>query len=262
MHPGLRIAKSGLDAQQRQMSIIAQNLANVGTAGYKKDRGLFEDTFYQILQQPGAASSQDTTLPSGMAMGTGVRMNGIQKLHHEGNFENTENAMDLAIRGQGYFQIEMPDGSTGYSRNGTFQVSSSGEIVNSSGYRLLPSITVPSDALSVTVSGDGIVSIAQQGQTSPTQLGQIQLADFVNPSGLQPTGENLFLATDSSGSAVLSNPGSQGTGRLLQGSLETSNVNVVEELINMIVTQRAYEANSNGIRTMSEMLQTTTQTLG
>tara|TARA_R110000823_G_scaffold47903_12_gene121858 strand:+ start:9118 stop:9903 length:786 start_codon:yes stop_codon:yes gene_type:complete len=255
MNQALWIAKTGLDAQQMKMSNIANNLANSGTTGFKSSRAIFADLLYQNVRQVGAQSSQDTQLPSGLMVGTGVRTVATEKLFTQGNLQKTDNAMDMAIQGRGFFQILLPDGSQAYTRDGTFQLSEQGELVTSSGYTLQPAITVPENAASLTIAGDGTVSVRQPGSTAVTQIGSIQLADFVNPAGLQAIGDNLFLESGASGSPQTGNPGLNGLGVVLQGHVESSNVNVVEELVNMIETQRAYEMNSRAISTTDQMLQ-------
>jgi len=251
----LWIAKTGLDAQQNRLSTISNNLANVNTTGFKRARTVFEDLIYQNIRQPGGQSSQETELPSGLALGTGVRTVATQKLYQQGNLLQTANPFDMAIEGRGFFQILMPNGNIGYTRNGEFQVSSEGQIVNSSGYRLQPDINIPANALSVTIGIDGTVSVTQPGNAIPAQVGTIQFADFVNPGGLQSLGGNLLGETAASGAAQVGAPDSLSFGSLIQGSLESSNVNVVEELVNMIETQRAYEMNSKAISTADQMLQ-------
>ncbi len=255
MNGALWSAKTGLDAQQTRMAVISNNLANANTTGFKRDRAIFEDLVYQNVRQVGAQSSQDTQLPSGLQVGTGVRVVATEKLFTQGNLVQTNNPLDLAIQGRGFFEILMPDGSVAYTRDGSFHLNNQGQVVNSSGYVLQPGITVPENALSVTVAVDGTVSATIPGQTQPTQLGQLQLVDFVNPAGLQARGQNLYVETAASGSPQPSAPGANGVGTLLQGSLETSNVNVVEELVSMIETQRAYELNSKAISTTDGMLQ-------
>ncbi len=250
----LWIAKTGLDAQQTQLDVISNNLANVGTNGFKRARAVFEDLLYQTMRQPGAQSSQQTTIPSGLQLGTGVRPIATEKIHTQGSLTQTSNPLDLAINGQGYFQIQMPDGTLSYSRDGAFQKDATGQMVTSSGYPLSPALTVPANALSVTVARDGVVSVLQAGSTTPTQIGTIQLAGFVNPGGLQSTGENLFIETASSGTPTPNTPGTNGAGLINQGYVETSNVNVAEELVNMIQAQRAYEINSRAISTSDQML--------
>jgi len=254
MYPALWIAKTGLDAQQTRMSVISNNLANVNTTGFKRDRASFEDLIYQNVRQVGANSSQDTELPSGLNLGTGVRTVATQKLHTQGNLVQTGNNLDFAIEGRGFFQILTPDGSIQYTRDGTFSLNQDGEIVSPNGYPLEPAITIPADTLSVTLGSDGTVSVLVSGDDAPTQIGNIELADFINPTGLEAMGGNLFRESLASGTPTVTTPGQDGTGTLLQGTLETSNVNVVEELVNMIETQRAYEMNSKAISTTDEML--------
>src|SRR6056297_256521 len=255
MNQALWIAKTGLDAQQMKMSNIANNLANSGTTGFKSSRAIFADMLYQNVRQVGAQSSQDTQLPSGLMVGTGVRVVATEKLFTQGNLNKTDNSLDMAIQGRGFFQILLPDGSQAYTRDGTFQLSEQGEMVTSAGYTLQPSISIPPNAVSLTIAGDGTVSALQPGSSNVTQIGNIQLADFVNPAGLQPIGDNLFLESGASGSPQPGNPGLNGLGVVLQGHVESSNVNVVEELVNMIETQRAYEMNSRAISTTDQMLQ-------
>jgi len=250
----LWIAKTGLDAQQTQLDVISNNLANVSTNGFKRARAVFEDLLYQTMRQPGAQSSQQTTIPSGLQLGTGVKPVATEKIFTQGSLTQTSNPLDLAINGQGFFQIQMPDGTLSYTRDGSFQKDSTGLVVTSSGYPLSPALTIPANAVSVTVGRDGVVSALQAGSTTPTQVGTIQLAGFVNPGGLQSAGENLFIETASSGTPTPNTPGTNGTGLLNQGYVETSNVNVAEELVNMIQTQRAYEINSKAITTSDQML--------
>lgn len=255
MNQALWIAKTGLDAQQTKMSNIANNLANAGTTGFKSSRAIFADLLYQNVRQVGAQSSQDTELPSGLMLGTGVRTVATEKLFTQGNIQQTQNQLDMAIQGRGFFQILLPDGSEAYTRDGTFQMSAQGEMVTSGGFQLQPSITIPENALSVTIGGDGTVSVRLPGSNAVSQIGNVQLADFVNPAGLQPVGDNLFIESSASGSPQSGNPGLNGLGVVLQGHVESSNVNVVEELVNMIETQRAYEMNSRAISTTDQMLQ-------
>jgi len=261
MNKALWVAKTGLEAQQTRMSVISNNLANVNTTGFKRDRAVFEDLLYQNVRQVGAQSSQDTRLPSGMQLGTGVRTVATEKLHTLGNIVQTENSLDVAIQGRGFLQVLVPDGNIAYSRDGAFKMDETGQLVTSSGYVIQPAITIPSNATSITIGSDGVVSALTPGSTSPTQLGSIQLADFINPGGLQSIGQNLFLETASSGSPSTGTPGLNGLGSVVQGALETSNVNVVEELVNMIETQRAYEMNSKAIQTTDRMLQFVTSNL-
>ena len=250
----LWIARTGLDAQQLQIDNIANNLANTSTNGYKRSRAIFEDLLYQNLRQPGAQSSQQTTIPSGLQVGTGVRPVATERVFTQGNLQRTDNAFDLAINGQGFFQILMPDGSTAYTRDGAFQKDNQGNMVTSSGYQLQPNIVVPSDALSFSVGRDGIVTVTQPGTAAVTQIGQLQIANFVNPAGLQSVGENLYLETAASGAPTASTPGLNGVGVINQSFVETSNVNVAEELVQMIQTQRAYELNSKVVSTSDQML--------
>ena len=255
MTAALWVAKTGLDAQQTRLAVISNNLANVNTTGYKRSRPVFNDLLYQTVRQPGAQSSQNTELSSGLMLGTGVRTVATEKMHSQGNIVQTENQLDIAIQGNGFFEVLLPDGSSAYTRDGGFQRDAQGQIVTSSGNSLQPAITVPANTLSMTIGTDGTVSALVAGSTSPTQIGSIQLADFVNPGGVQPVGENLFRETASSGTAQRGTPGLTGLGTLIGGSLESSNVNVVEELVNMIETQRAYEMNSRAISTSDQMLQ-------
>ncbi|MES9940559.1 MAG: flagellar basal-body rod protein FlgG [Candidatus Thiodiazotropha sp. 6PLUC2] len=261
MYPALWIAKTGLDAQQTNMSVISNNLANVNTTGFKRDRAVFNDLIYQNLRQVGAQSSENTELPSGLMVGTGVRVVASQKEHSQGNIVQTGNSLDVAIQGKGYFQVLHPDGNVVYSRDGTFSLTADGNIVTPNGYELQPAMTVPSNATSLTVGSDGVVSALVSGNSTPTQIGQIELGYFVNPQGLEPIGDNLFRETNASGGVNTAIPGSDSTGTLIQGALESSNVNVVEELVNMIETQRAYEMNSKAISTTDEMLSYVNQQL-
>jgi flagellar basal-body rod protein FlgG len=255
MMRSLWISKTGMEAQQTQLDVVSHNLANVGTNGYKRAHAVFEDLMYQSLRQSGANSSEQTQLPTGLQVGLGVRTVATSRQFTQGNLQQSGNAMDLAVKGQGFFQIQMPDGTTAYTRDGAFQVSSTGQLVTSNGYTVQPGITVPANAQSVTVAADGTVSAALPGQATPQVLGQLQLASFINPAGLEPRGQNLFTETAASGTASPAAPGSNGLGEIAQGFLETSNVNVVEELVAMIQTQRAYELNSKAIQTSDQMLQ-------
>ncbi|QSI78750.1 MULTISPECIES: flagellar basal-body rod protein FlgG [Niveibacterium] len=254
MVPALWVARTGLDAQQTQLDVISNNLANVSTNGYKRARAVFEDLLYQTLRQPGAQSSQQTQIPSGLQLGTGVRPVATVKNHSQGNLQQTGNTLDVAIQGEGYFQILLPDGTLGYTRDGSFQKDNTGQMVTSSGYPLDPSITIPPNAQSVTIGKDGVVSVTTPGTAAPTQIGTIQVATFVNPAGLQSVGENLFLETASSGTPTPTTPGTNGAGVLNQNYVETSNVNVAEELVGLIQTQRAYEFNSKVVSTADAML--------
>lgn len=255
----LWISKTGLDAQQTQMDVIANNLANVSTTGFKRSRAVFEDLLYQTIRQPGAQSSQQTQLPSGLQLGTGVRPVATERIFTQGNLQQTGNDKDVAIQGQGFFQVLLPDGTTAYTRDGSFQIDNQGQLVTASGFPVQPAINIPNNAQSLTVGRDGTVSITQPGTAATTQIGALQLATFINPAGLQGKGENLYVETAASGAANTNTPGTNGSGLLSQGYIETSNVSVVEELVNMIQTQRAYEINSKAITTSDQMLQKLTQ---
>ncbi len=259
MNAALWAAKTGLDAQQTEMAVISNNLANVNTTGFKQDRAVFEDLLYQNQTQAGADTSQTTQSPSGMSIGTGVQVMATEKDYSQGSLTQTGNPLDVAIQGQGFFQIQMPDGTLAYSRDGTFQTNAQGQLVTSSGYLLQPGITIPQGAQSVTIGSDGTVSVTLAGQSAATQIGQLQLANFINPAGLTPIGGNLLEQSAASGSPQTGSPGTNGFGTLTQGDLESSNVNVVEELVNMIQTQRAYEMNSKAISTVDNMLQYATE---
>jgi flagellar basal-body rod protein FlgG len=255
MNTAMWAAKTGLDAQQTQMAVISNNLANVNTTGFKKGRAVFEDLMYQNLRQVGAATSQDTQAPSGMSLGTGVRVVATEKVYTQGSFNQTGNALDVSISGRGFLQVSLPDGTLAYTRDGSLQMNSQGQLVTSSGYAIQPSITLPNGAQSISISADGTVSATLAGESAPTQVGTLQLADFVNPAGLQPRGENLLTESASSGTAQVSTPGLNGLGSIQQGSIESSNVNVVEEMVNMIQAQRAYEMNTKAISSSDQMLQ-------
>jgi flagellar basal-body rod protein FlgG len=255
MFSSLWIAKTGLDAQQTRMAVTSNNLANVNTTGFKRARAAFEDLMYQNDRQPGAQSSQATQVPAGTMVGTGVRVVGTEKLFSQGELVQTNNPLDIAVQGRGFLQVTMPDGTVAYTRDGSFHLNSDGQIVTNSGYPVEPALTVPANAQSVTIGSDGTVSVALPGQAAPAQFGTVQTADFINPAGLEPRGENLFVETASSGAPQTGTPGLNGLGTLTQGSLESSNVNVVEELVNMIETQRAYEMNSKAISASDQMLQ-------
>ncbi|WP_440941249.1 flagellar basal-body rod protein FlgG [Immundisolibacter sp.] len=261
MNQALWIAKTGLDAQQTRMEVVSNNIANVNTTGFKRERAVFEDLLYQNVRQVGANSTQDTQLPSGFSLGTGVRVVATEKLHSQGNLVNTGNPFDLAVQGKGFFQILMPDGSLAYTRDGSFQINQDGQLVTSSGYEVQPSITVPEGALSVTIGSDGTVSALLPGSTAPTQIGSLQLTDFINPAGLQAVGQNLLIESGSSGAPQTGTPGLNGLGTLTQGAVESSNVNVAEELVNMIETQRAYEMTSKAIQSADQMMQFVTNNL-
>jgi flagellar basal-body rod protein FlgG len=248
-------AKSGLESQQFNVDVISNNLANVSTNGFKRVRPIFEDLLYQTLRQPGAQSSQLTQLPTGLQVGTGAAPVATVRIFTTGNLQQTGNSLDLAINGRGFFQILLPDGTTGYTRDGAFQLDSQGQVVTALGFQLQPGITIPADALTITIGGDGTVSVTQPGSSSPTQIGTLQLADFINPAGLQSRGDNLFLETAASGPPNVNQPGTSGLGLINQGFVETSNVSVTEELVNLITAQRAFEINSRAVQTSDEMLQ-------
>jgi flagellar basal-body rod protein FlgG len=245
-----------MHAQQLTLDVISNNLANVQTAGFKRSRVDFQDLVYEILNAPGAASAQGQEVPSGFQVGHGSRAVATQRLFVKGDLQQTSNPLDLAIEGDGFFQIELPSGDTAYTRSGAFKKNSQGQLVTSDGFPVQPQITIPPNALSVNVGVDGTVSVLQAGQAQPQTVGTIELVRFINPAGLQSQGRNLFIPTQASGDATPGTPGSDGLGTLLQGFVEGSNVNVVEEMVGMIVTQRAYEINSRAIRTADEMMQT------
>lgn len=250
----LSIAKTGLDAQQTQLDVISNNLANVGTTGFKRSRAVFEDLMYQNLRQVGGQTSDQTRLPSGLQIGTGVRIVATERIHTQGTPTKTDNAKDVAIDGEGFFQVLMPDGTISYTRDGSFQTDANGQLVTASGFPVQPAITLPGGTLSMTIGRDGTVSVTQAGSTGNVQVGQLQLATFLNPTGLQSSGENLYVETDSSGGPNQTAPGQNGAGLLNQGYVEASNVNVVEELVNMIQAQRSYEINSKAVQTSDQML--------
>ncbi|PIP79415.1 MAG: flagellar basal-body rod protein FlgG [Gammaproteobacteria bacterium CG22_combo_CG10-13_8_21_14_all_40_8] len=262
MHPALWISKTGVDAQQTDISVISNNLANASTVGYKKGRAVFEDMLYQNVRQPGSQSSQNTELSSGLMLGTGVKVVGVSKSFTQGNMIVTDNATDVAIQGRGFFQVLLPDGTAAYSRNGEFSLDNTGQLVTGgNGYVVQPAITIPQDAQSISVGQDGTISVQLPGQTAPSSVGNLTLVDFVNPAGLQPMGENLFKETASSGAATTGTPGLAGFGSLVGGALEASNVSVVEELVGLIETQRTYEMNSKVISAVDDMMSFINQTL-
>jgi flagellar basal-body rod protein FlgG len=251
----LWIAKTGMEAQQMQLDTISHNLSNVATNGYKRSHAVFEDLIYQNLRQTGANTTEQTALPTGLQVGLGVRPVATSRIFSQGNLQQTSNNLDLAIKGNGFFQIQMPDGTTNYTRDGSFQLDANGQIVTNNGYTVLPGITVPANAQTLTIGQDGTVNVTVPGSATPQNLGQIQIANFVNPAGLDPKGQNLFAETASSGTPNAGAPNANGLGALQQGFVETSNVNVVEELVQMIQTQRAYELNSKAVQTSDQMLQ-------
>ena len=242
MNRSLYIAATGMNAQQAQMDVISNNLANTSTNGFKASRAVFEDLLYQTIRQPGANSTQQTELPSGLQLGTGVQQVATERLYTQGGLTQTGNSKDVAINGAGFFQVLMPDGTNAYTRDGSFQTNAQGQLVTSSGYQILPAITIPQNANSLTIGKDGVVTITQAGSTNSVQIGSLQIATFINPAGLEARGENLFSETTSSGAPNVSQPGLNGAGTLNQNYVEASNVNVVQELVNMIQTQRAYES--------------------
>ncbi|MEO0004039.1 MAG: flagellar basal-body rod protein FlgG [Pseudomonadota bacterium] len=259
MMRSLWVAKTGLEAQQIQMDVISNNLANAGTNGFKRSRAVFEDLLYQTIRQPGAQSSQQTQLPTGLQLGTGVRPVAAERLHTQGNLQATGNNKDVAIDGQGFFQVLMPDGNVTYTRSGSFHIDNQGQLVTSSGYLVQPAITVPLETQAFTVSRDGLVSVTLPNAIESTPVGNLQLVNFMNPAGLQAKGENLYAETAASGAPAANAPGIEGLGFLSQGFVETSNVNVVEEMVSMIQTQRAYEINSKAITASDQMLQKVAQ---
>ncbi len=254
MDASMWVAKTGLDAQQTRLNVISNNLANVNTTGFKRDRAMFEDLLYQNIRQAGGQTSLTTQAPTGLMQGTGTRIIATEKIHAQGNMINTQNALDIAINGEGFFQITQADGTTAYSRDGSLFVCSTGQLVTSTGQPLAPAIVIPANASSITIGEDGIVSVELFAGGGAQQLGQIQTARFINPPGLTPLGGNLYKETVASGAPQLLNPGTQAAGTLRQGMLESSNVNVVEEMVNMIETQRAYEINSKAISAADGML--------
>ncbi|HRD70272.1 MAG TPA: flagellar basal-body rod protein FlgG [Legionella sp.] len=261
MEPALWVSKSGLEAQDKHIATIANNLANVNTTGFKKGRALFEDLIYQNLRQAGAQSTQNSQIPTGINMGTGVRMVATEKMFAQGGIQNTQNTLDMAIQGRGFLTILLPDGTQAYTRDGSFKTDNTGQLVTSNGYPLQPTMTIPEQTTSITIGNDGTVSVTVAGSNTPSVLGNIQLTDFINPAGLQPMGQNLFIETAASGTPLTDDPGKSGLGSILQGSLEASNVNVVEELVNMIQAQRSYEITAKSIQTVDSMLQYLNQTL-
>ena len=261
MHAALYISKTGLAAQDKQLSTFSNNLANASTVGFKRNRAVFEDLFYQVQRQPGAQSTQDTQLPSGLQIGTGTRVVATQKQFTEGSMQVTGQSMDVAIDGRGFFQVLMPSGDVGYTRDGQFQISDQGEFVNSNGQVIQPAITIPAGTQKITIGSDGTVSATLTGQPNAQNIGQLETVDFINPTGLQATGGNLYLQTAASGDPIAGTPGLDGLGSLKQGVLENSNVDIVEEMVNMITTQRVYELNSKVVSTADSMLQYLSQNL-
>jgi flagellar basal-body rod protein FlgG len=255
MFSSLWIAKTGLDAQQTQMDVISNNLANASTTGFKASRASFQDLMYQNESQPGSQTTEQTESPSGLLLGTGVKVVGSEKLFTQGAVTQTGNSLDLAVNGNGFLQVSLPDGTVAYTRDGSLHEDSTGQLVTADGYPLVPSITLPANVNSVTIGTDGTVSVTSNGSTAPTTVGTLQLANFINPAGLQAMGQNLYLETESSGAAQTGQPGINGMGTIAQGSLESSNTNTVEEMVNMIEAQRTYEMNSKSISAVDDMLQ-------
>ena len=251
----LWISKNGMEAQQTQLDVISNNLANVSTTGFKRANAVFEDLMYQNLRQVGAAANEQSTLPTGLQLGLGVRTVATSRSFIQGSLQQTNNQLDLAINGGGFFQVTMPDGTLGYTRDGTFQVNSAGQLVNSSGLAVANGITIPAGAKNVSVASDGTVSVTVSGSATPQTVGTIAMATFINPAGLEPKGQNIYAETAASGTPTSGTPGANGLGLIMQGYLETSNVNVVQELVSMIQTQRAYELNSKAVQTTDQMLQ-------
>ncbi|USD38611.1 MULTISPECIES: flagellar basal-body rod protein FlgG [Ferrimonas] len=262
MQPALWISKTGLDAQQTEIANISNNLANASTVGYKKSRAVFEDLLYQTINQAGGISAQNTELPNGLTLGAGTKVAATQRIFSQGNMLTTDNSLDLMIDGPGFFQIQMPDGTIAYSRNGQFTLDEEGQMVTpGSGYVLDPGIVIPEDTQSISVSAEGEVSVRTPGVAENVVVGQIEISNFVNASGLEPIGQNLFLETGASGAPIAGVPSLDGLGSIRQGALETSNVNVTEELVNMIEAQRVYEMNSKVISTVDQMLANLNQQL-
>ena len=255
MFSSLWIAKTGLDAQQTQIDVISNNLANASTTGFKASRASFQDLMYQNEGQPGSQTTEQTQSPSGLLLGTGVKVVGSEKLFTQGAVTQTGNSLDLAVNGNGFLQVSLPDGTVAYTRDGSLHEDSTGQLVTADGYPLVPSITLPANVNSVTIGTDGTVSVTSNGSTTPTTVGTMQLANFINPAGLQAMGQNLYLETESSGAAQTGQPGINGMGTIAQGSLESSNTNTVEEMVNMIEAQRTYEMNSKSISAVDDMLQ-------
>ncbi|MDD3837925.1 MAG: flagellar basal-body rod protein FlgG [Phenylobacterium sp.] len=256
----LRTAATGMSAQQLNVDLISNNIANMNTVGFKRQRAEFQDLLYQTLEMPGAQSSdQGTVVPTGVQIGAGVKAGSTYRIHQQGALTRTENPYDLAIGGRGFFQVQLPSGEIGYTRAGNFSVNAEGQLVTEDGYLIEPAITIPQEAVSVTISKSGQVQAALAGETEPQVLGQIELATFVNDAGLMAIGDNLYLETPASGQATLGVPGLDGIGELIQGHIEASNVDAVSEITALIVAQRAYEMNSKVISTADEMLQTANQ---
>ena len=259
MMRALYTATTGMLGQQLQIDVTSNNISNVNTFGYRKERAEFADLFHQVLQYAGSSTSETTLSPTGIEVGLGVRPTSVQKIFSQGNFKETEQNFDVAITGNGFFQIELPAGTIAYSRDGAFKLDDEGNVVNSQGYLLVPNITIPDDATQVNIGTDGTVTVLQGNDTTVNELGQIETVNFINPAGLHALGDNLYLNTNASGDPIVGTPGLNGFGQLRQGFVETSNVKLVEEMTDLIVGQRAYEANSKSIQTADSMLQTVNQ---
>jgi flagellar basal-body rod protein FlgG len=259
MMRSLWIAKTGMEAQQTQLDHISHNLANSATNGYKRSHAVFEDLMYQNLRQAGANNTEQTQLPTGLQVGLGARAVASSRNFTQGNLQQTGNTLDVAVRGNGFFEVQLPDGTSGYTRDGSFQVNAQGQLVTNNGMLVQPGITIPANTLTTTIGADGTVSVTTQGNAQPQVVGQLQLTNFINPAGLEAKGQNLYVETAASGAPTTGAPNQGGLGALQQGFVETSNVNVVEELVGMIQTQRAYELNSKAIQTSDQMLQRLTQ---
>lgn len=261
MHAALYVSKTGLSAQDTRLTTISNNLANASTVGFKRDRVVFEDLLYQINRQPGAQNTEDTQIPSGLQLGTGVRVVGTQKQFTYGSLQVTDQPLDVAIDGRGFLQIAQPDGTTAYTRSGQLHLNSNGDITTANGLLLDPNMTVPESADNITIGTDGIVTAFIPGEPAGQILGNVQIADFINPAGLEAIGSNLFVETAASGNPIVGTPGENGLGQINQGMLENSNVDIVEEMVNLITTQRAYEMNSKVVSTADQMLQFITQNI-
>ena len=255
MNPSLRTSASGMMAQQKAVDVIANNLANVNTTGFKRSRVSFSDVLYETIQGASIVNFENAGTTAPVQVGKGVRVNGILRMHGQGAPEQTGRPLDLAIEGEGFFQIQRPDGATAYTRDGTFTLSDTGALVTTGGYLVLPGVTVPRDAAGIAISPTGVVSVLNAEGTAPTEIGRIELARFVNPTGLEAIGENLYVETPASGSPLTGTPMEEGFGRLVQGALESSNVEIVQEMTDMIAAQRAYEINAKAVRTGEEMMQ-------
>ena len=254
MMNSLWIAKTGMTAQQTQLDVISHNLANVSTTGFKRNNAIFEDLVYQNLRQVGAQTDEQNQLPTGLHLGLGVNVVATSRKFTQGSLQTTDNDLDVAIDGKGFLEVSMPDGTTAYTRDGSFKLDAQGRVVTSNGLPVAPGLTVPPDTKSVSIAEDGTVSVTVAGNAQPQQIGQLTMSSFINPAGLEPVGQNLFRESAASGTPQQGQPGTSGLGLIKQGFLENSNVNVVEELISMIQTQRAYDLNSKAVQTSDQML--------